>query len=667
MEPTQPPPLGDRNSREDQNTGGVTISPSPPGFETGDLSTNSELDVFGDPIPSPLKSASDSGWVARSSQRSADLSDVENTPVNPYSYALASVAQGGANDRRIASQNLNTSVNDPMKRYAETKRRGDKIIENWERTSQVGRLGDLSAVPGSTPAGTISTTPGIGALITPATDITTPATGVTTPAPQGTTKPATNVTGRGGGNSRTVNKAKSRNGNNSQQRPTGRDPPVLETPRAQLVRRSLQELYDQSNAQSNNGNGSNPNDRNNNSHGTPPGNRPDPKYMYEDYQIRMVDGWTMNDGTFEQQPMIKRRKIDVPYPHMVNHSFRAMSGLSGLQIAHNAPVSQSALDIACEHMWKCLHDDVRSLVRVAPPNGPTLWSGDKTEINRMYDRIAQPVYKYAKTGEYLFYSQIKDRPWVVWPLWVEDDFGKDFVTVLLYSEKAGALNKTSVYNQLVRYTIIDPRRARYGTKRPGAVDSDVLKCDFPHARTERIEGALRDFLERAGYDLTRVPLVRTTDGKLSSPMTVTHCSPMPSGEYTSGERCFATVKELLERIVQWYLRGPEKQPEEVFRHLRPWVNPFQFRIEMTGINAWILMATLGYDARITVETIPPDDYEVIVNGKRKHIETYDLAGPYDIPPLAPRDWLLPGEAEPTPVAGNGSNTGGGGGGGGGGA
>ncbi|RYP76306.1 hypothetical protein DL769_003646 [Monosporascus sp. CRB-8-3] len=426
-----------------------------------------------------------------------------------------------------------------------------------------------------------------------------------------------------------------------------------------------------------------------------PGWRPDPRLLYEDYQIRMGEGWTMSDQTYEQQPLKKRRKTDVPYPQLINHTFRSMNGLSTLQIAHNAPISLSALDIACEHLWKTLHSDVRAQICVPPPNGPSLWSGDQVDINRMYEKMELPEYRNKESKEYLFYTQMKSRPWVIWPLWVEDDFGKDYVTVLLYSQRSDQSKKPAVFDQLVQYTIIDPRRASQATKRTDAPADEPAKYGFPKARTDRLDAALKNFLTHAGYDLSRVPERQTpvnaapgpapaaqapagTSGNVvgimddtlmddapdsrdddayaagndarsnsnntvvSSSMTVTHCSPMPPGECTSGERCFATVKEILERIVQWHLRNPddETRHREVFRHMRPWINPYQFRIEMTGISAWVTMATLDYRARIAVEVIEEFDFDTVADGIRKKTKPYDLAGPFEQPPLAPADWLL---------------------------
>lgn len=90
-------------------------------------------------------------------------------------------------------------------------------------------------------------------------------------------------------------------------------------------------------------------------------------------------------------------------------------------------------------------------------------------------------------------------------------------------------------------------------------------------------------------------------------------------------------------------------PASTLRNLSQWVNPFQQRVEMTGINAWLLMSTLDYNARIVVEALPVNTLtEVAADGDKKYLYNYDLAGPYEDPPLAAWDYMLPANNQFSP-------------------
>ncbi|GAP84437.1 hypothetical protein SAMD00023353_0702610 [Rosellinia necatrix] len=359
-----------------------------------------------------------------------------------------------------------------------------------------------------------------------------------------------------------------------------------------------------------------------------PATVPRPPKRPAEYALRMNHGWTVSDGTFDPIPQDKRRKRDVPYPSFVNHTYRSMSGLSSLQLSRDAPVSLCAMDIACDHLWKCMPAAARRYLHVAPPNGPALWSADDEVRNAMYkkmdDRVYQvPTGKGADGSEYRFYSELKKRPWIIWPLWVEDEWGSDYVTVIWHSRATA--QQRSLFDKLVAYAIIDPRRSP---------DPDNDQRHPPiKGRQDRIEKRLLEFWGKAGFDVQNAKALDVL------------CSPMPLNEATSGERCFAAVKALIKQLIDWYTSGMKYDHNTTLKSMSQWVNPFQERIEMTGINAWILMAALDYNARISVEAILPNTrVEVSSNGRKKYLYPYDLAGPYDEPPIAPRDYFLP----PTP-------------------
>lgn len=65
----------------------------------------------------------------------------------------------------------------------------------------------------------------------------------------------------------------------------------------------------------------------------------------------------------------------------------------------------------------------------------------------------------------------------------------------------------------------------------------------------------------------------------------------------------------------------------------------QFRIEMTGINAWWLMGSFDYNARIVVECMEPGlRRDIVVAGEHRLIEAKGLAGRPWQPPIATVDY-----------------------------
>ncbi|KAI1810794.1 hypothetical protein GGS20DRAFT_579588 [Poronia punctata] len=339
----------------------------------------------------------------------------------------------------------------------------------------------------------------------------------------------------------------------------------------------------------------------------------------------MGHGWTINDGTFDYYPLDKRRKRDVPCPRFVVQTHRAMNSLSSLQLSRDAPISMCAMDMATSFLWKCLPKDVRNSVYIPPPNGPALWGTSEEAAQAMHQTMDQQRSLFVENpvtneAQYRFYVDIKKRPWIIWPIWVEDEWGYDWVTVVWHSRRFEEA-KAGPSGQLVAYAIIDPRR------KPTPDASG--KHEPVQSRLDRIRTRLHDIWRRAGYDTQQVEEL-----KLLS-------NPTPTTETSSGERCYAAVKELGEQLVRWHVNGRVFCPKTTLANLSPWVSPFQMRIEMTGISAWSLMATFDYNARISVEAIQPNTRtEVVANGEKKYLYNYDLAGNPDEALIASPDYLI---------------------------
>ncbi|KAI0411090.1 hypothetical protein F5X98DRAFT_64407 [Xylaria grammica] len=344
-----------------------------------------------------------------------------------------------------------------------------------------------------------------------------------------------------------------------------------------------------------------------------------------DFKVKMVNGWTFNDGTFDPVPENKKTRSDVPYPSYVHHAFRAREGLSSLQLSRNSPISQCALDIAVHHLWKCMPGDARRHLYLSSPNGPALWGPDETALQEIYTKMDNPAYHIptepdSEDKQYQLYVEIKKRPWVIWPLWVEDEWGSDWITVIWYSESTS--EKPDRFDQVVFYSIIDPRRT-------STADSNGRHGAIP-GRLNRIADRLSAIWKKACMTENNIKFK------------FVYSSPMPSDEATSGERAFAAIKFLINQVIDWCASGKQFSLHTTITDQPRWVNPYQQRVEMAGINAWILMASSDFNARVTVEAMLPNTLtEVAVDGEKKFVRPYDLAGPFVEPAIAAPDYLLP--------------------------
>ncbi|KAI4862714.1 hypothetical protein F4820DRAFT_463491 [Hypoxylon rubiginosum] len=338
-----------------------------------------------------------------------------------------------------------------------------------------------------------------------------------------------------------------------------------------------------------------------------------------DYRVRVGDGWTLGDGTFDRVRESRKTKRDVPRPSHVDVAFRSMSALSSLQLSRDAPITTTTIDVVTNELWNYLPPQVRDIAAVPSPSGPELWSSDDQQLAEMYDRMNNDPTAHNKQGEYNLYADLKGKQWVFWPIWVEDQWGKDFVVIAWHAYAAP--ETPNRYDRIGTWVIYDPRR----NPEP---DQDGKHSPITQ-RLDRINVRLSQFFKRGKFHIS---------GAAGS---YGNCSPMGLNETSSGERCYATIKELLNNLISTTITNEKVDRNHGWPSLSRWVFPYLYRVEMTGIVAWTVMASHGWDARIAIEALEPKlGWEVVVDGQRRMLGPTDLSGPARAPPITDQDYRL---------------------------
>ncbi|KAI0164210.1 hypothetical protein GGR52DRAFT_110519 [Hypoxylon sp. FL1284] len=348
----------------------------------------------------------------------------------------------------------------------------------------------------------------------------------------------------------------------------------------------------------------------------------------EEYVVRVGDGWTLGDGTFDRVQDHMKTKSDVPRPPHFELAFRSMAALTSLQISRDAPITMTAMDVTTSQLWNYLPPEVKDIAFVAPPCGPELWGSDDRQNAEMYERMKNEPKALDERGEYRFYAELKEKPWVIWPIWVEDEWGKDFLVVAWHAHATPKSPRT--YDRIGSYILYDSRR----NPQP---DGDGKHSQI-QPRLDRINGRLATFLQRGGLSIA------------GTTAWYGHCSPMGLKENSSGERCFAAVKDLLNYLTLNVLEHNTLQEKHEWPNLSKWVFPYVCRIEMTGIAAWTLMASHGFEARIALECLEPHlGFEVVVDGTKRMLKPNGLSGPLRGSPITDRDYRLDPAAVARPL------------------
>ncbi|KAK6860710.1 hypothetical protein PG995_004346 [Apiospora arundinis] len=358
---------------------------------------------------------------------------------------------------------------------------------------------------------------------------------------------------------------------------------------------------------------------------------------------------------------------------------QASNGLANLQLAHNIPVNHSAMEVVVNALWDHLPAAVQSTIFMSPPNGPDLWGSDDEAADAALREIEDVVQKSKASKDLAHWLRsISHLPSVIWPLWVEDEFGSHWVVLYWTSEaedlkckdgggsgcsggdeqkeKEGEGEKPWV-NRIVDIRLFDPA-LDYGWNTSNGQRNWERRARI----TRRFARMLRSF--RSVYAALGVGALRWSPRrtKPAAPaQTITLTTPhrnnneglglisgfyanfdLPPRETATGECCYVVVKHLLAAVLgevlavdvplvhnktQWLTDDPYVVGHA--RHLGQLahVHPYLARMEMAGICAWRCMDAQDFQTRIALQPVPDQKIPVTVNGKQYFLDPRELAPP----------------------------------------
>ncbi|KAI0456445.1 hypothetical protein F5B21DRAFT_467793 [Xylaria acuta] len=305
------------------------------------------------------------------------------------------------------------------------------------------------------------------------------------------------------------------------------------------------------------------------------------------------------NGIIEEKPRSRiplETSAIVPDPAEAENDLYA---LNMLQLHRGRPLEQLTVQIPMEYLHDHLPPDVRSKIGIPICGSPYIFNcpeGDFFRRIRKYYRRWQDFWDTFRTSEYVF-----------WPIEAEKGY---FVTAIFHMQK-GLMDdpnfdpdedpnadipqvQNPLFNIVHGWSVVDAQRGATAEIRVTRV-KERIRCIF------------------AAEGITFGPLSYKDqqvegDERRSMPWV-----PPPSAgeDWSSGIRSFALVRQMIQRILDFYCT--EIGYEEWF-FVEPtcgWLNVDQVRHEMMGICAMNVLDDMDWNARLAVEGI---EHIVLVKG-----------------------------------------------------
>lgn len=300
-------------------------------------------------------------------------------------------------------------------------------------------------------------------------------------------------------------------------------------------------------------------------------------------------GTILDNGMIREKPASKtslERSEAVPDPSSANHDLYA---LNALQMQRDWPLEALSLMIPLESLPDNAPPDVMRRVGIATAGPTSIFNCVEDDVD--VDLRIRTLYSRWKR----FWSIFRRSEYVFWPIETEEGY---FVTAIFHLVKG-----------LVEDPNVDPADSsvdvpRIPSQRYNVVDRWTIVDPAQGDRVIRVKDRVMRILQAEGFEIEMLSYSgnQTDSGdQWSSPWV----PPLRDADeaWSSGIRSFALVRQLLQRIVDFYCQGLGFQYSFFQDPTCGWLNVDQVRHEMMGICAIAALEDMNWNARLAIEVI----------------------------------------------------------------
>ncbi|KAI1748430.1 hypothetical protein F4782DRAFT_357697 [Xylaria castorea] len=311
-------------------------------------------------------------------------------------------------------------------------------------------------------------------------------------------------------------------------------------------------------------------------------------------------GTILVNGMIEPKPLSKtplETSANVPDPAGAENDLYA---LNSLQLHRDRPLELLTVQIPIEYLRDTLPPGARSKIG-------TPFCGSPYIFNCPEENVSRRIRKYYGRWQD-FWDDFRTSEYVLWPIEVANGY---FVTAIFHMQKGlvddpnfdpdDDLNadipqvQNPLFNIVGGWSVVDPQRGATAQRRVTRVKD----------RIERIFAAEGIAFAPLSYKDQLVG----EDERRSVPWV----PPLSAGDdWSSGIRSFALVRQLIQRVLDFYCTEIGYQESFFVEPTCGWLNVDQVRHEMMGVCAMNALEDMDWNARLAIECIEEINREGVI-------------------------------------------------------